>query len=334
MTRPTRAIGGYFGLQLVAPAAPAVASLPSWWIDGVAVQSGRVALALALPARPATLWLPAYFCPPVARALARTGWDLRRYGLAEDWGPGEDVTPAPGDRILVVDFFGLSASAVRRAVARFGADRVVADHSLALFAAPLDGVPTTYSPRKFVGLPDGGLLSNGDAVELAAPDETLSAGRTRHLLLRAAGDLQSGRIAFSEAEASLDADLVPRAMSLLTRRLLEAVDVDAVASRRVRNFDRLVSGLRALGFDVPRRSPDAVPLCCPVFGLRPTIARPLLASNGIFCAAYWPDVALEVEDVEGRRFAEATTFLPCDQRYDDDDIDFVLERIEALEDHR
>lgn len=334
MTRPARAIGGYFGLQVVPSVASATASLPSWWVDGVAVQSGRVALALALPARPATLWLPAYFCPPVERALAGRGWNLRRYRLAEDWGPGDDVTPAPGDRVLVVDFFGLAAAAVRRAVACFGAGSVIADHSLALFAAPVDGVPTAYSPRKFVGLPDGGLLLNGEALELAAPDETLSAGRARHLLLRAAGDLQSGRIAFSEAEASLDADLAPRAMSLLTRRLLEAVDVEAVASRRVRNFDRLASGLRALGFDVPCRSPDAVPLCCPVFGLRPTVARPLLASNGIFCAAYWPDVALDVEDVEGRRFAEATTFLPCDQRYDDDDIDFVLERIEALEDQR
>lgn len=335
MSRPARAIGGYFGLQFDAPRTvfpSASGSLPSWLAHGLAVQSGRVALALALPSSPATLWLPGYFCPPVARALSATGWRLAPYALGEDWGAPEDVQPEAGDRVLLVDYFGLSGEAVRRHVARFGAERVIVDASLALFARPLPGVPTAYSPRKFVGLPDGGVLAHDAAVELAPPDEALSALRSRHLLLRAAGDVQGGRKPYAEAEASLDRDLAPRTMSLLTRRLLEAVDFGTAAERRIRNFDRLAAGLRALGFRPLPRPVDAVPLCCPVPGLDPATARPRLAAEGVFCAAYWPGVALLPDDVHGQQLAESTTFLPCDQRYDDDDIDFMLDRIEALKD--
>jgi hypothetical protein len=335
MSHSARAIGGYFGLRLDAPqggmARARRGELP-WLVDGVAVQSGRVALVMALPARSATLWVPGYFCPPVTAALANAGWKLRRYALAHDLGPPDDLAPGEGDRVLVVDFFGLSPDAVRRAVARFGAGQVIADHSLALFTPPLRGVRTAYSPRKFFGLPDGGILANGDVEEVGPPDEASSLARCRHLLMRAAGDVQGGRVAYAEAEASLDNDLAPRAMSLLTQRLLDAVDIATAATRRQQNFDRLASGLRALGFEAMPRPDDAVPLCCPVPGFDPAAARPRLAADGVFCAAYWPGVVIPEEDIAGRRLAEATTFLPCDQRYDDDDIDFMLERIEALRD--
>ena len=331
----SRAIGGYFGAEpgaaFEANAGPI--ALPARFASAVAVQSGRVALSLALPSTPATLWLPAYFCPPVARALAATGWRLMPYSLAADWGPNEAVQPGLHDRVLLVDYFGLSGEVVRRGVARFGAGRVVVDASLALFAEALPGVPTAYSPRKFTGLPDGGLLVGlADHVDLAAPDEAASAWRSRHLRLRAAGDVQGGRAPYAEAEASLDDDLAPRRMSALTLRLLAAFDFDATAQRRRANYRRLAEGLRARGFEVLALDADAVPLCCPVPGLDPAVARPRLAAEGVFCAAYWPGLALPAADVHGRRLAEATTFLPCDQRYDAGDIDFILARIDALKD--
>lgn len=325
MSGSARAIGGYFGLCL------GTGTLPAHFTVALAVQSGRVALALALPPTPATLWLPAYFCPPVARALAATGWHLVPYALDEGGGPGEDVQPSVGDRVLLVDYFGLTGDTVRRGVARFGAERVIVDASLALFASPLPGVPTVYSPRKFTGLPDGGLLLAAQVpTTLVAPDEAVSALRSRHLLLRAAGDVQGGRAPYAEAETSLDTDLLPRRMSMLTARLWAAFDFEDAARRRRANYDRLTAGLRERGFELPLHAAGAVPLCCPVLGLDPAAARPRLAADGIFCATYWPGLSLPSGDVYGRRLAEATTFLPCDQRYDDEDIDFMLDRIDAM----
>ena len=323
-----RAIGGYFGLSI-----DAGTRLP--WLDsGTCVQSGRVALALALPDTPKVLWVPAYFCPPVAAALGARGWTIRPYALGSDAGPSDDVSPSTGDRVLAVDYFGLTPAAVRNAVARFGADTVIADHSLALYSPPVHGIPTVYSPRKFVALPDGGVLANVDAVAVGPADEARSAWRSRHLLLRACGDVQGGRGPYAEAEASLEEDVAPRAMSALTRALLGAADLVGSAERRKRNYDRLAEGLRALGYRPMDRGQDAVPLCCPVPGLDPARARPALADEGIFCAGYWPGLHLPGDDHVGRQWAEQTTFLPCDQRYDDADIDFMLERIDAHKDRQ
>ena len=327
MNRFGRAIGGYFGVEF------GVGTLPQRFGDAVAVQSGRVALGLALPPTPATLWLPAYFCPPVASALEDTGWRLAPYVLKADWGPGDDVQPMAGDRVLLVNYFGLSGDAVHRAVEQFGVERVVIDASLALFSEPVSGALTAYSPRKFAPLPDGGLLMGSAMLpELAEPDEEGSALRSRHLLLRAAGDIQGGRRHYAEAEESLAFDVVPRRMSELTASLWATFDFEVAAIIRRRNYTRLSAGLRGRGFEVPELGTEAVPLCCPAIGLSPARMRRPLAECGIYCPAYWPGVTLSASDVHARKLQEETTFLPCDQRYGADDIDFILDRIDDLKD--
>ena len=122
-----------------------------------------------------TLWVPAYFCPPVERVLDAAGWRLRHYRLRDDLTPTDEVQPEAGDRVVLVDYFGVCAAAVASGVRRFGHDRVVVDASMALFASPPQGVPTAYSPRKFVGVPDGGFLVHaprGAAVALRATSGT------------------------------------------------------------------------------------------------------------------------------------------------------------------
>lgn len=325
MMAADRRIGGYFGLETQA-------GVPLTWFDqALAVQSGRMALHLALPVVPATLWLPAYFCPPVIDALGKSGWAIRRYPLGEDFGPGESVQPGASDRVLLVDYFGLTAAALDCAIQRFGAERCIVDACMALFAEPHTGVPTAYSPRKFVGLPDGGLLLGPmPTVRLSSIDETASLQRCTHLLKRAAGDVQGGRDDFAAAEASLESDLSPRIMSRLTRHWLGGIDFPQTAARRRSNATRLSAGLAALGFKGIVASGSAVPMCWPVPGLDPRVWRPRLAEHGIYCANYWPGLDLPTSDRIGRLLAEGCTCLPIDQRYGDADMDFIVQTIEDL----
>ncbi len=320
-----RAIGGYFGWE------PMQHAMTPWWSQAVAVQSGRMALRLALPRTPATLWLPAYFCAPVAECLAAAGWRLQRYALADDYGPDHAIQPEAGDRVMVVDYFGLCSQAVDRAVARFGADTVIVDASMAWFSMPRQGVATAYSPRKFVGVPDGGVLVTKAAVaEVLPADEAASQARTAHLAKREAGDVAGGRPDFALAEASLDADILPRAMSALTRHRLASIDGSDVAGRRRSNAQQLSVGLRAMGLGDTVLDENAVPLCWPLAGVDAAAWRASLAARGIFCAAYWPGMTLPDHDVVGRRLIEATLFLPMDQRYGAEDMDYLLQSIDDL----
>ena len=321
----SRAIGGYFGWE------PTKNATTAWWSQAAAVQSGRMALRLALPTTPATLWLPAYFCAPVADGFEAAGWRLRRYALADDFGPDHTVQPEAGDRVLLVDYFGLCSSALDRAVTRFGKDVVIVDASMAWFSSPREGVPTAYSPRKFVGVPDGGILVTKAALADVLPaDEAASQARTAHLVKREAGDVAGGRPDFALAEASLDADTHPRAMSMLTRQRLACIDWSRVARRRRSNAQRLSAGLRAMGRSETVLDEDVVPLCWPLFGVDAPAWRVALAACGIFCPAYWPGLTLPDHDVVGRRLLEATLCLPMDQRYGDEDMDYLLQSIDDL----
>lgn len=321
----TRALGGYFGLE------PGVGRGLPWRAEARAVQSGRMALRLALDAWPrATLWLPAWYCPPARAALAASGWRLREYALDEDLGPDAAVQPADGDRVLLVDWFGLCGASVRRACRRYGAGRVLVDAAMSLWFEPEPGVPTATSPRKFVGVPDGGWLRHAppDATP-AAPDDEASIARCAHLLRRAAGDVAGGRARFAAAEASIGAEAVPTAMSALTARLLAGVDFAAVAQARRRNYRRLAAGLAALGHAPPPLPDAAVPLCLPLPMPGADALRRRLAAQGVYCAHYWDHAPSARPDPVGRRLREATVCLPCDQRLDDADIDAMLGVLDA-----
>jgi hypothetical protein len=322
---PARAIGGYFGLE------PGAGRGLPWRADALAVQSGRMALRLALAAWPrATLWLPAWYCPPAREALAASGWTLRDYALDEDLGPDAAVQPAAGDRVLLVDWFGLCGAAVRRACRRFGADRVLIDAAMALWFEPEPGVVAACSPRKFVGVPDGGWLRNPPVAAVPPrPDPEATIARCAHLLRRAAGDIAGGRSRFAAAEAAIAAEALPTAMSPLTAQLLAGIDFDAVAAARRRNYRRLADGVAALGHVPPPLPDDAVPLCLPLPVPRAAALRRRLAEGGVYCAHYWDDVPSALPDPVGRRLREGTVCLPCDQRLGDVDVDVVVRALDA-----
>lgn len=326
MSGATWAIGGYFGLEAGRGRAPA-------WVDtAIAVQSGRMALRLALPPPKsgAQLWLPRFFCPPVLAALAGSGWSLGRYRLDESLAPAEEFEPGPHDRIVLVDFFGLCGPAVREGLHRFGRERVIVDASMAFFTEPQPWVPTVYSPRKFVGLPDGGFLVGPAAGRpFAAADEAASRARSLHLLKRSADDVQGGRADFAAAETSLDTDATPTTMSRLTRHWFDGIDFEWVAERRRRNSQRLGEGLRRLGH-APIDPAGQAPLCLPVTGMPPAWWRPRLAERGIFCPRYWPGIDPAGAGPVERRLLDETTCLPIDQRYGDDAMDHLLATIDEL----
>ena len=321
-----RAIGGYFGLE------PGVGRGLPWRAGAVAVQSGRMALRLALDAWPrATLWLPAWYCPPARAALAASGWRLREYALDEDLGPDASVQPAAGDRVLLVDWFGLCDASVHRACRRFGREHVLVDAAMALWFEPEPGVTTATSPRKFVGVPDGGWLRHAPAtVTLATPHPEASIARCAHLLRRAAGDIAGGRPRFAAAEAAIAAEPGPTTMSTLTAQLLAGIDFDAVALARRRNYRRLAEGLAALGHAPPALADDAVPLCLPLPCANASALRARLAASGVYCAHYWDAAPSKLSDPVGRRLRDATVCLPCDQRLDDAAVDTVLRAFDAV----
>lgn len=322
-------IGGYFGEE------PATKHGHDHLRDAIGYESARVAIADVLRrSGVARVAAPGYLCGVVYAALAAAGIAVRRFPLGPERTVPADLQLEAGEWLICVDYFGLGSAAVAEAVARFGGHRVLVDASQALFHEPSGAAATIYSPRKFLGLPDGGFALGTAVVSHGyRADEAASRRRCAHLLARREGDVSGGYLLFQQAEQSL-CDQPPRAMSHETLQRFRRVDLDSVRRRRLANHHRLADRLEQLGLAVLRPAAADVPMCCPVRIDQARGMRERLAAEGIFCARYWPDAPLTCDDVVGTSLVDETLFLPCDQRYREREMDRIADALQRLRETR
>ena len=321
------AIGGYFSLD------PGGGRGLAGLSRSLAYRSARSAMAAALAAaKPSAVWVPNFICGAVADAVRTSGIEAKRYPLSSWFGVPDDVKPDPGDWVICTDYFGLNSMAIDRAIIRFGAHRVLTDASQSLYFEARPGSTTVYSPRKFFGIPDGGLLVT--PFEVAPPfasNEGESLARSAHLLYRNVGQIEKGYSRYQAAEASL-ASCEPVAMSDLTRVLLGSIDAESAATVRMRNYNHLAEYLPLKSMDVPLLPSGAVPLCCPVACHDAESLRSKLTSRHIFTPVYWPDAEIPDGDCIGLRLRDHTVYLPCDQRYGESEMSYIANiMIETME---
>ena len=266
-------------------------------------------------------------CGSLLEPLAAIGVTVKRYALDTQLRV-KDAALADGEWLLYVNYFGLGEANVGDVLRRFPPEQVVIDNAQALFAAPRDCAATLYSPRKFVGVPDGGYLMTAHAVAPPTEIDTASPGRFAHLVERLDAGAEAGYAHYVRAEESLSHE-PPRRMSALTRRLLASIDYAEVQARRRANFAHLHARLKhANAFPLTAGEHD-VPLCYPYLGA-PATLRAELFKQRIYTPCYWPEVAADptLPDME-RTLAQATLFLPCDQRLTPERLDALADRVLA-----
>jgi hypothetical protein len=159
---------------------------------------------------------------------------------------------------------------------------------------------------------------------LPEEQDTGSIDRFAPLLIRIDHGAEAGYEGIRAARATLRSQ-TPKRMSALTQRLLEHIDYPAAIARRNRNFSRyhqLLGGENQfpLGNDAIH-----APLSYPFWNGRNDL-HAALAAKRIFVARYWPNMrgaSGTPEDLEFR-LANECLALPCDQRYGDEEIDFVV----------
>ncbi|WP_297476102.1 hypothetical protein [Ferrovum sp.] len=307
-------IGGYFGLDL-----PEYGAL---YPQAVHYQSARSALRAVLECQGIhRVWMPAYVCDSVLRAADAAGIEARTYGLDNSLYPSDLPSTLLDDEVvLYVNYFGLCQSVVKRLQTQYLLEHLIIDNSQALFAPHNGELATIYSPRKFAGLPDGGLLLHSSRLSITVPsvEDQGSFERMKYLLLRTSCSAREGYAAFQEARNSLQ-NLPPMTMSRLTRRLIRSIDWQQVRSRRRDNFAVIAQRLNPMNAIQWLPTDDDVPLCYPLVlrGIDVAAIKAHLTAQNIFTATYWPDALprLKPGSIEAA-LAQDTLFLPVDQRLD------------------
>ncbi|MBQ1372216.1 MAG: hypothetical protein IIY70_04725 [Oscillospiraceae bacterium] len=282
--------------------------------------SGRASVVAAVRAvKPMKLYIPYYNCSVVREALEQAGLSYSLYRLDENLEP-QLAQIEEGAWLLWVNYFGIaSEEKIRKIAERYR--NVIFDNTQAFFAKPvLDGnCMNAYSPRKFIGLVDGGYLvwSGARAVSEDYPQDV---SWERASFLFKSIELGTNAAYQDNLDSKLClADGIKR-MSVLTQKMLCSVDYDALSQRRDRNFRVLAEcfrGINQLQLPMEGFAPFVYPLVIEDPGLRRRIV-----GKHIYTPQWWKYLLEELpaDSVEAR-LSRWLLPLPVDQRYSPQDME-------------
>ena len=290
----------------------------------------RAALSALLALRGAArVWLPAYACAALAEAAA--GLELCWVGV--DAGLDMDVRRldrdlASGDVVVGIDYFGRPPRAGFLELVASRPDVLwIEDRAQAMDTGASDwGDVALYSPRKLVGVGDGGLLIGDEPL----PPPFGRASPSPVAQMRRALDPRGRRPdrwfpAFQDQEGRFGADC--GVMSPATRRVLGEVAASPLIAARQANARALAAALPDLALWPPETF-DFAPMAFPIRVADRDVVAAALAQEAIYCPVHWstlpsdPDLFLTAHQLAGEMLS-----LPCDHRYGEADMARIVEAL-------
>lgn len=311
-------IGGYIELE--------TNSGHEYHEDALALNCGRNCLAYLIRAKHIKkICLPRYICDCVADVCRENQVEIIWYTISDNFLPTFTECLREDVFFYFVNYYGQISNRVISDLAQKHTQFIV-DNSQAFYQQPIPGIDTIYTARKFFGVPDGAYLYT-DVHLKEDIRRDCSADRVLHL----AGRFESGGAAFFKEYQKNEEKfygLQIGKMSLLTHNMLRGVDYDKAALRRTANYKFLQSKLSSLNqlqctipegafmypFLTPRNSGKRI--------------RKKLLESKIYIPTLWPNVLQQcLPDSTEHYFAQDILPLPVDQRYDNEDMEYIAEQL-------
>ena len=290
---------------------------------------------------PPQVWMPSYLCGTMLQAVEMEVTTVRFYEIDShlkipslEWLNEVQAN----DLVVVIDYFGFPCdrSCVKAAQER-GA-WVLEDASQALLSEDVGQFAdyVLFSPRKFLGVPDGGILSFNhikhsielDRIQLTTPPESWWLKAFTASVLRREFDHHDGSRSWFKLfqEANAECPIGPYAMSELSQMLLRhCLDCSMIAQKRVENYQVLAKLLVDLAI-FPTLPPKVVPLGFPVRVKNRDKVRQILFDRQIYPPVHW-----QIQQIVPKKFrdshqlADEIMTLPCDQRYDIQEVEWMAQ---------
>lgn len=312
-------IGGYLSLELTA-------GNPFLHDTCYCVNSGRNALELILLQiqNIKKLWIPYYTCEVILEPLRNHNISYDFYAIDKNLEIADNLEIHSGEYLLLTNYFGIKDAYIRKMAKRYE-NRLIVDNAQAYFCSPLPGIYTFYSPRKFVGIPDGGIASIDNVIDLGQYPIDSSWNRCSHLLKRLDLTAEAGYADFKHNSYTLVEQPIKQ-MSSLTRALLHSIDFEQIKEKRKDNFSFLHQKLgKRNALPIGEIGKDYMcPMVYPYYSEDENL-RERLIDNKIFVATYWPNV-LKWCNVGSCEYDLAVHILPIpiDQRYTKEEMRHIV----------
>ncbi len=256
----------------------------------------------------------------VLEPINRLKINVEYYSISDDFTIKDEIVLNGTEAILYVNYFGLMDAYIIALSKKYS--NLIIDNAQAFFSKPVDSVITYYSPRKYFGVSDGGYLSTDTYLTYKLYQDN-SNSRLNHLLIRACDSAENGYDDFKKNERLLCNQSL-KVMSKITKRILQSINYKKAKISRETNFNYLHKHFKHLNkLDIPSAQipgPMTYPLYIEEDGIRES-----LIEKKIFVQTYWPNVFdFCKKDQFEYQFAKYLIPLPIDQRYNKNDMDFIL----------
>lgn len=313
-------IGGYFELE--------TSQRKPFYNNLIGINTGRNGLEYLLRANGyKRLFIPFYTCDVILEPLFKLGIEYEFYYINQDLEPTTLPNLKENEGFLYTNYFGLKNSFVKKLA--YLLKNLIIDSSQAFFERPLENVDSFYSVRKFFGVPDGGYVHEKSPHDLKIGQTDKSFNRMRHLLIRTDKNARAGYEIFKKNDSILSNQPIKK-MSRLTNSLLHNIDYDNVSQTRINNFNYLHKHLRKINLlTCLDKCESNGPMIYPFLSNGNDLRNRLIAEK-IYVATYWPNVGEWVEkDTTEHLLYSNLIALPIDQRYNVNDMDRILNVINA-----
>lgn len=324
-----KAIGGYFEL-----ADYEEENHPFPHQDGLMLNTGRNALEYILRNidNIKGIHLPYFTCEVVLEPLKKLHIPYRHYHINSRFEIADEINLKEGEYIIANNYFGIKDAYIHGLSEKFG-EQLIVDCAQALFAKPITGIKTFYSTRKFVGVADGGIVYPGHLKEsiVKVNEVECTIEHDKHLYLRKQFGAEVGFAEYQKNETKLDNQPI-RWMSDTTKRILNHIDYLKIIFKRRANFSYLHEALKDKNFlELPEIDSFVCPMVYPFITRINRSLRQELIDNKVFVAKYWPNVhQLSTYETEFD-LANHMVSIPCDQRYDYEDMKRIISIIKGNE---
>lgn len=297
-----------------------------YYSELLALNCGRNALAYVVESRGyKKVFVPDYCCDSVYAGIAKGGASIDVYPVGADFRPIFAGRVEKREAVLIVNFYGqLFEEELLSYQQRWG--RIIVDNTQSFFQKPLWGMDTIYSCRKFFGVPDGAYVAT-DLNDCKHFERDISARRVLFVLGRYDENAEKYYEMASHNNEVFSGEPI-KYMSRLTRNMLRGLDYEWIAERRERNAAFLhdqLGDLNEIECHIPRGA-----FMYPFYSSTYSGAafRAYLHRQKIFVPCLWPDVLQrEATSSLAYRMANNIMPLPCDQRYNEEDMQLIVDKV-------
>lgn len=314
----------------------------------ICLRSGRDALkAVAREFSPVTVLMPALACESMILPFEMYGHNVCYYKLKEDYSIDlddlENKIPEQDSIFLYMNYFGkeaISDNELKGLRNKFKKLYFIKDSTHDLFYKKKTSfIPdfTVFSLRKWINIPDGGLLwankalkNNNFGMDLSFFETRLKAQILRKEFLKTGNQTIKSeyRAIFSRVSDILDKDLIPVRMSKYSYEIAIKTDWNKLVSTRKNNAKKLIELLSDSPVKFIQNESGISDLYVPFLVNNRSEIQNALSAKGIFNTIIWP---LKNEQKNICSVAECTQSnmlaAPCDQRYTVNDMEYIGKEI-------